>query len=268
MFTIGTSSAVLRESGLKEGIDALSLAGYDAVEIWMGQFLESEFSSAGLKSYFKEKNMEFRIHADIRDVNLTSVNRGIREESLKQALFTIEEACCLGASVVTMHPGRMSSTKDKPEDFWEMQIEVFNKLASYAEKRGVFIGVENMEKRPKELITEYEGIKRLIKSVNNPALGLTLDIAHYFGVGNIADFVKKIDFPIVNVHVSQANNDKMHLPLYNEWEGMIDYTPVLTALREKHKGCLIIEGYVRGNEAETITKNIKWLRNMIKGING
>jgi len=260
MLTIGTSSAVLRNKKLYEIIDFLALKGYDTVEIWIGQYFDSGLSPNELKDYLKRAGIGYRIHADMRDVNITSANRGIREESLRQIFRTIEIASEIKAPVVTVHPGKMSSSKDIPDEFWDIQLDVFSQIAEYSKRYEVVVGVENMENRPKEFIIDLPDIERLIKSINSSSLGLTLDLAHYYGVGNLLGFVEKLDVPIVNVHISQATPEKMHLPLSSDIPGIINYVPVLRSLKDKYNGPLIIEGYVRGSEIETVTSNYQWLK--------
>lgn len=93
---------------------------------------------------------------------MTSANPGIREESRRQYRRTLEMAERLGARVVTFHPGAMSSSRDRAESYWPPLVEFFGELGSIAQRDGITIGVENMEERPGELITDPRAVARLV----------------------------------------------------------------------------------------------------------
>ncbi|WP_087972679.1 sugar phosphate isomerase/epimerase family protein [Oceanobacillus rekensis] len=252
MFTVGTSSDVLRNLTLQEAIELVSKTGFDVIELWMGHITSSPLSIDEIRTLLKHNNLLYQIHADVRDVNLTSINTGIRRESIRQTLGTIEFAKELGAELIILHPGRMSSTKDKPEDMWPIQIEVFKEIATYGEQLGIKIGLENMEKRPKEFVMTNEAIHRLINEVNNPYLGMTLDLAHCHSLGDVSTYVKSINVPIYNVHISQASKGKMHLPFSTTKEDRVHFENVLPLLYEKYDGVLVNESYEHGNEVATL----------------
>ncbi len=263
MFTIGTSSEVIKSYELKEAIDLLARNGYRAIEIWMNRFSKKSINLKSIKKQLHDSGLKYRIHVDARDINLTSNNQGIREESFFQTLNAIRLASQLEAPVVTFHPGKMSSTKDIISEFQDMQIDTIGNLTSHAEKYGVILGMENMEKRPKEIFMDLSEIKLLFDKIKSPNLGLTLDLAHYHSVGNLLDFVNQLDTPVVNVHISQASPSKMHLPLTSSDDGIINFSEILSALHQKYHGPLIIEGYVQGKEEETIRTNINWLQHCL-----
>lgn len=253
MFTIGTSSDVLRSLPLQEAIEVVSSKGFSGIELWMGHITNSQLTVQEIKVLLKKNNLSYQIHADVRDVNLTSINPGIRKESIRQTLKTIEYAKELEAPLITLHPGRMSSSKDRPEDIWPIQIESFKEIAKYSEHLGIKIGLENMEKRSKEFVMTVEDVTRIITEVNNPYLGLTLDLAHCHSIGDVDTFVDSISVPIFNVHISQASKRKMHLPFHTVAEDRIDFEPVLPKLFQKYDGLLINESYEHGKEIETLS---------------
>ncbi len=264
MLKIGSSSEILRKHHLIEAATLLKELGYDTIEIWMGHYVTSGMTPQEVKSVMNELGLDYQVHADVRDVNLTSTNQGIQEESLRQTLETIERTSEMEAKTLTLHPGRMSSSKDQTEDFWDIQIETFQTIAKHAEKHNVQVGVENMEKRPKEFVLHLEDVHQLIRSVDSPNLGLTLDLAHYHSVGDVKEFVQAIEVPIFNVHISQASPQKMHLPFETDHEGIISFEDVLPEVGKKYEGALIIESYVHGKELEMVESNYRWLESCLE----
>src|SRR5690625_1340560 len=148
----------------------------------------------------------------------------------------------------------MSSSKDIPEDLWPVQIGTFREIAAYAGKSGVKIGIENMERRPKELINAAADINRLIKAVDNPYIGLTLDLAHCHSVEDVPEYLGKIDVPVFNVHISQANPEKMHLPFNSTAPDLIDFEPVLRKLSSMYTGMIVNESY-DGKDPEAVLQD-------------
>lgn len=264
MFTIGTSSDVLRHLSLPEAIEVVSSKGFDAIELWMGHLTSSSLTIPEIKSLLKQYHLDYQIHADVRDVNLTSINPGIRKESIKQTLETIEYAKELGAQLITLHPGRMSSSKDRPEDLWPAQIESFKEIANYSEQLGIKIGLENMEKRAKEFVLTHEDVARIITEVDNPYLGLTLDLAHCHSIADVDTFVDSVNVPIFNVHISQASKKKMHLPFGTEVEDRIQFESVLPKLYQKYQGVLVNESYEYGKELDTLETAQRTISDLVK----
>lgn len=264
MLTIGSSSEILRKYPLKEAAARLKSLGYDTIEIWMGHYFMSGLQPKDVQKIMQELDLRYQVHEDVRDVNLTSTNKGIQQESLRQTLETIELTSEMGAEVLTIHPGRMSSSKDQTEDFWPKQIETFKKIAAHAEKHNVKVGVENMEKRAKEFVLNIEDVHKLIQSVDSSHLGLTMDLAHYHSVGDVKEFVQNVEVPIFNVHISQASPKKMHLPFETDHEGIIEFEEVLPEVAKKYDGPLVIESYVHGKEIEMVEDNYAWLKGCLE----
>lgn len=249
MYKIATSTDVIRHLPFEEALKFIHDTGFEGVEIWMGHVHQSGLSAPEIKGLLDTFQFDYQVHADVRDVNLTSINPGIRKESIRQTKETLEFCRDIGAELLTLHPGRMSSSKDKPEDLWPVQIETFKEIAGHAEKTGVKIGIENMEKRPKEFINTAADICRLIKAVDHPLIGLTLDLAHCHSVEDVEEYIRKIDVPVFNVHISQANHEKMHLPFNSSSRDLIDFEAVLHTLSSTY----VNESY-DGKDPEAVLK--------------
>ena len=263
MLVTGVSSSLARTESLVESVRLIAGIGYKNVEIWMEQISNSGMELPEIINLLKQYELSYRFHSDTRDVNLTSSNIGIRKESIRQVLREIDIIAKLQGHILTVHPGRMSSSKDIPEDFLDGQFDALNEISKYAEKRDVIIGIENMEKRSKELIVRYEDLERLIKALPYPSIGMTFDIAHCESVEKPEDFIDKISVGIVNVHVSQSAGGKMHTPLYLGESGGINYRNMLPKLRKKYNGPLIIEGFIRGDIAAHLRNSFVFMENLL-----
>ena len=263
---IGVSSKLMQGFPLEEILRLASITGFAGVEIWMHQVEDSGMSAAVIKKLAADLGLVLQVHMDTRDVNLTSSNKAIREASVSQALSAIDFSADLGSRIITAHPGRMTSGKEliTRERLWELQIEAFAALSHLAEQRNVLVCVENMENEKGEFVLFESDVGRIIQSVGGVGLGVTLDVAHLashnagFAGNDTAQAVAAWKTPINNVHISQAGA-KMHMPIFAENDTLIDYQKVFSLLTAKYSGMLIVEGYIKGQEKETLSRSFQWL---------
>ena len=134
---IGVSSKLMQGLTLEEILRSASSVGFQGVEVWMHQAEDSGMSAGDIKNLAAHLGLLLRVHADTRDVNLTSSNKAIREASVNQVLSAIDFSSALDSPTITVHPGRMTGGKEliTAERLWELQIEAFTALARQAEKK-------------------------------------------------------------------------------------------------------------------------------------
>ncbi|MEW6696088.1 MAG: sugar phosphate isomerase/epimerase family protein [Bacillota bacterium] len=261
MFKLAISSKIMQGFCLQEIINYTAQTGFNGLELWMHQVQASGLTAGKLKKLAAAAGLTCQVHMDTRDSNIASSNRVIREASIKQVLSAIEYAADLEARVITVHPGRFTEEKEalSSQEAWNRQIEAFAVLACKAESKDMIIGIENMEKRPKEFVLTEADIKKIVQAVGSNRLMVTLDVAHLHHIGDVTQIIKAWQLPIVNVHISQANS-KMHLPIFAHEAGGIDYAKVFPQLAAKYQGLLVVEGYIPGKEKENVKKSYEWLK--------
>lgn len=264
LFELGISSKLMQGYSLEEIFRCAAENGFGGVELWMNQAEESGMGAAKVKELADNFGIALQVHMDTRDVNLASTNRAIREACLRQVLSAVDFAADCGARVVTVHPGRITSEKEmvERETLWGYQFEAFAALARRAQDRGVLVGVENMEKRANEFVLTQADVEKILRSVDSDSLGTTLDVAHLASIGGVPEAIEAWRLPIVNVHISQSGA-KMHLPVFDDVSGTIDFQKVFPPLSRKYAGMLVVEGYVRGGEKENIRRTGEWLNRVL-----
>lgn len=257
------SSNVLIDFPLRDALEIFAQKKADGVEIWVEHLWKEKSSLEDLRGLMDSLGLKRTLHAPTRDVNITSSNPGIKAESIRQTLEALEIAYRLGIDVVTVHPGHMSSSKDRPEDFFEEQTQALFRIGKKAKELGIKVGVEIMEKKPGELVVAPGDLNVLLDIVNLDSLGTTFDIAHaatlYKGSvepaqlnESIVDYMKKLR-KIYNVHVSNSSLEKVHLPLSR---GVYDFLPVLKELSQIYRGTVSIEGFVPGDGMRVLEENM------------
>lgn len=245
------STTSLRSHPTAEAIAAADRLAYAGIEIWSEHVWRKEEDPEALRREAARCGLVVTVHGPIADLNVTSSNPGIRGESRRQYRRALDDAARLGAQMITFHPGALSSSYDRMEDFWRPLVDCFGELGDAARKVGIAVGVENMEERPGEFVTEPVGVARLVDAVGNASLGLTLDIAHLlFHRKPLA--LNGLDRYVRHVHLSGSTDTRVHVPLA---EGSYPLEEPLRQLARFYTGLVAIEGYAPGREMETVEAN-------------
>lgn len=70
--------------------------------------LKFESISKQIRQVKEEINMQLTMHAASWDLNLSSLNTGIRKQSVQEIIRSIELASQIGADNITFHPGKLT----------------------------------------------------------------------------------------------------------------------------------------------------------------
>ncbi len=257
---LALSSTTLRSSPPGEVVTAAARMGYEAVELWAEHIWDTGAASAPLGVQARELGLAPSLHGPSRDLNVTSSNAGICRESRAQYKKCLEDAARMGAGLVNLHPGALSGSHDNPEEFTRRMIEYGGELAEEAGRLGLAIGLEVMERRRGEFVTDIPGTARIAREVAHPAFGLTVDLGHllYSGVPIETEGYEPLIF---HVHISGSTREKVHVPLA---EGIYDLGGALAQLRPFFRGAVVIESYAKGKEMETAEDNKRVFERLIK----
>lgn len=183
-------------------------------------------------------NLELLIHAPMSDINIGSLNPGVKRLSLEIIYETLCIARELNISLVSLHPGNLSPLGYVvPHVARKTNIESLRTIANWGRELNVQIAVENLPLRNWTLCNTAE---ELIEAINNLDLGICFDIGHANVIGEI-DTILTYGDRILNVHVHDNDGTKdLHWVL---GKGNIDFKRVLTTILTKYnyRGNFIIE---------------------------
>lgn len=255
------STTSLRSCSVAEAIEAAHRLEYAGVEIWAEHLWARGEDAVALGARAAARGLAVTVHGPSRDLNVTSANPGIREESQRQYRQALADAARLGAALVTFHPGALSSSRDRAEDYWPAQVAFFAALAEAAVAWGITVGVENMEQRPGEFMTHPRDVARLVAEAGVPGLGLTLDVAHLLYNRKPLE-LDGLEGRIVHVHLSGSTETLVHVPLD---EGIYDLAPAVRRLRSFYTGLVAIEGYARDREMASVAANRRAFERLLRG---
>lgn len=268
MWKIGCSSRLLWEHKILDILKFVNKIGYDFIEIWAEHVDESLKSNAKLKeikNLAEDLGLYIVIHAPFMDLNISSFNKIIRQESIHQVLDSCKLAYLLGSKKLVVHPGRMTMSKIPLKEFLDINYEALNYLIEEANIYNIIICLENMERRNKEYFILPKTLLQIIKKMNSRYLKICLDIAHANTSGQIKDFITELGNNIFHIHISDnEGHSPVHLPI---GEGNIQFQEIFHALRSLNNREITIEGYIPGRCREIATLNLIRLKEILSSIN-
>jgi L-ribulose-5-phosphate 3-epimerase len=180
---------------------------------------------------------------------------GPREDFLKRAVDIAQE---LGSDAVSFWSGSTDEGVSSAMK-WNRLVPPCRGLCKYAAARGVRLA---FEPEPGMFVDTMKRFALLLRRVNHPSLGLTLDLGHLHCLGEvpIADEVHAWKHLLWNVHIEDMKRGVHDHLMFGE--GEIDFGPVLRALREVGYGNGIhVELSRHSHDAvETARKALAFLR--------
>ncbi len=225
----------------REILDAAHDLGYDGVEFWAYQLRRERADPIALGARARDLGLAMTLHAMSWDLNPASRLESIRSASLAALHQSVDLAAGLKARMVVMHPGHTTDPYEDAEVYWPEQVAAIREVADHAAEFGQQVGVEHMEPRQGEYVITPDHINRLIREVDRPNVGTVLDVAHIPWGEDEPAFVARLE-RLVHVHLSDADETRLHLPL---GQGGRDLGRVIAALHG-FRGAIAIEGFSIG----------------------
>jgi sugar phosphate isomerase/epimerase len=179
--------------------------------------------------------LKFTVHAPLSDINIGTLNPGIRREVLDQLVEVVDISHRLGIERVTMHPGFLSPiTFGRKELAIEAVLSSVEEIDKRTEGTDVLKCIENM---PGFFITLFSEPEEILDLIEGTSFRLCLDVGHANTTGNLIEFLECWEkFGSVHVHDNRGKSDE-HLPLGS---GEIDFPMVFSKLRD-YRGDYVVE---------------------------
>ena len=217
MIPVAASSMFFHEYPLDEIFDAVEEAGLDGIEFWLETphfwltGLPTEDLVAAIRSHPRISSLQ--IHAPVLDLNPCSINPDVAEASRQWAVRAVELAVRVGATVVTVHPGKRTAKRAPMADDYRRFARYLAVLREAAAGHRVRVAMENVEPVVNAMISTPEETRDLLD--REDWLSFTLDMSHAMNHSErmLTRFVETCGDRLVNVHVSRAADGVMHLPL-------------------------------------------------------
>jgi len=222
-----------------------------------------------LRKLRKDKKISYAVHSQYLSGSLNDFNEIIRKETIRQACNSIDNAKKIGAKVVTIHPA-LEPYGLKIEKGSELELDSYKKIAAYASKKGILIGLEN-EARTNfwfpDRACKLELLTETIKKVGDSKFGLTLDIGHANISGeDYLSAISKYSSMLFHVHAHDNYGDpetnirefKRPDPHLAPGQGKINWKEIIKTLEDtNYQGMFELECKI--NELDKAIQYIKSL---------
>lgn len=168
------------------------------------------------------------LHGAFYDMVSASLDPEIVALTRKRYRQNLRIAASLGVSYIVFHVNYMGILKlpNYRPSWHQRQVEFWQPFAEEAASLGLTVLLENLWEDDPDLITD------ILEEVNNPHLRACLDIAHatLFSEFPAETWINQLAPFIYCCHLNNHDGQMdLHLPLN---QGVVDYRPVLDALRQ------------------------------------
>ena len=169
------------------------------------------------------------IHGPFIGMEYTHIDHLIRETVARRMDMTFDAAVRLQASRVVLHGGyKPENDIFNLQDIWlQSSLEYWPREIRRWADAGIVIVLENdIEKSPDLLV-------RLVNEVNNPSLGLCLDIGHQHVFSDLGalEWVRRMDQRLFHFHLHDNDGaEDRHWPI---GRGTIDFEPFYAEIAQR-----------------------------------
>ncbi len=193
----------------ESGLRLLKKAGYDGVELWLGDRAWFKMSASDsdlrhLKQQIGEAGLQVSDIANSLDwdENVSSRDPRKREAAFRHIERQIEAAQIFGCDAILIVAGLVTS--DAPyNEVYHRCVDSLGKLAATAGKAKVKIGVENCCAEQKFLLSPRE-FSTFLTDVNSPWVGIHLDVGNIHDTGFAEQWIEILGPKITRIHVKDT----------------------------------------------------------------
>ena len=223
------------------------------VELWAEQFWQESFVVADVLEKSRVHNLDISLHAASWDLNISSLNQGIREQSILEIERSIELAYALHVENITIHPGRLTLNEEWMPWHMDCLQQSMDTLESIAQRAGITLSIELMEHVKKEFVTSPDLLNALVDH-RSKYVTTTFDVAHIPLSQSPVELLQKLH-RVDKIHISNSTVEKYHVPL---GEGEIDIMSVMPLI-ERLDVPVVIEGFDYLGKGNMLEKNVRFL---------
>lgn len=231
--------------------------GYSFVEEGVGRFLIPDEKSGGDAQFernlaaAKSVGVQVRSYTSFFPGDLKSVGPELHHEAiLQRADLALKRAKEVGSVNIVFGSGGSRRIPDgfDRETAKQQHIELSRKMAPLAEKHGITISIEPLNKSETNFVNSLADGAEIVTAVNNPWFRLLCDIYHMKKDDEGPEQIRKYGKLITHCHIAEKAN---RTPPGVEGD---DFRPYFKALKKiKYKNGLSLE--CRWNDFEAEVKN-------------
>ena len=272
--------ALSKRFGIKSAVNAILDAGFPAIDMTMSYGEERWALCDGYKSLARELREMAEDRGAVFNQAHAPFGGGFEfytEKTVPSFPRIFEFAGLLGAECIVVHPITLSPHAQRHEESFEVNMELYTRIAPYARDTGIKIAIENMWEREAEsgkiipaVCDNPDEHARYFDTLANPdVFTLCLDVGHAaLTGGNPAESVRVLGKRLGATHIHDVDliSDLHTMPGL----GKVDWQSVTQALGEiNYTGYLTLEcdkGYLADVTEENAFSKLTALRKCVSGL--
>ncbi len=221
-------------SPFEETLRRLAEVGFKDIEVSVGppHIWPPDVDASGrakmLRVFDKHGVRPSLINRRFNDLNIASINPGVRAETIREMKDDIDLAADLGAPYMMIVPGKPTPLfSPPPEEIWRLAREGVEQCVEHASRKGVTCLLENVGY---SLCHVGGELRRMAEEINSEHCRVHYDVANANLYESPTDAIREIGPWLGCVHLSD-NDGKVwsHSPI---GEGNIDFAGVFEALKD------------------------------------
>lgn len=212
------SYTFLYSDPLADAIGKIAESGFQVMELMatpphidIGEFNTQQRNQ--LRSLASGHNLEiYSVNPTYLDLNLATLNTGMRRETTRQLRLTLQLCHDLEAKILVLFGGRRHVLIPAPLEIVKpIALDELYNLLEYASELGVKIGLEN---GPTLLIQTAEDLIDAYQQLSHPNLGIVFDVANSYMVEDPADGLSVVIEHLSLIHLSDTTRERWaHKPI-------------------------------------------------------
>ena len=250
---LGFSLLSLFMKDVHEMLEIATDNGFDSVELLAEGPYRPDYllnNKEAIES-FASFDLDIYMHAVNVDINIASINNGIRLESVRQTKDCLDLANEIGAIAITSHPGVVGRREDRIRNMalYFLHESVVD-IMEHADTMEPKFCVENMPKRFSYLGNRAYELENL---VNETGCGITIDLGHVNTCDDQLSF-----FKIPNIVYNHINDND---GIKDKHQAIGDGTLDLNLLK------YVENGIIELNNFDNVMKSKKVIEDFLQGSN-
>jgi len=230
---------VIGNRDFKEGLKIIKEAGFEAVELNYTEEMEKKGKEyiKSLRDTVLREGLEIAslLTGQFWQYSLTSNNPEKRKKGEDLLTRSIEVCEILGTDALLVVPGVVGTLWSSEERVqydvaYERAQESIRKVVSLAEKKGVYICVENVWN--KFLLSPVE-MKRFVEEIDSEYVAVYFDVGNILVIGYPEDWIRILGRKIKRIHLKDFKLSVGNIGGFCDLlEGDVDWQEVIKALKE------------------------------------
>jgi D-psicose/D-tagatose/L-ribulose 3-epimerase len=196
----------MRPEPIETTIARLARSGYDGIEI-SGE--PAVYDAGHVRSLLDEHGLECwgAVTLMVGGRDLLHEDNYVRIGSIQYVKDTIDLIAALGGKILTVVPSTVGKVvpMGSPEDEWKWAIESLKQCQAHAEKKGVRLGLEPLNRFETYFLNRADQAMALAKAVG-PNCGVCIDVFHMnIEEKDLLRAIRTAAPRLVDVHVAENN---------------------------------------------------------------